>query len=124
MIKNQLEKYDKDEPIQIGDLISYFPQSDKVTRAVKRHFKEHNYVIGICTDIKDDKISFCNNGIVDVNVKGIICIGDHLTVSEEFGKAVAIKYAQDETKFKIRQIGKVIGLYNDYNKAKVLLDIE
>ena len=67
-----------------------------------------------------------NKGIIDVNVKGIICLGDKLTIgNEEKGKAVAIRYDRlDEKQFGIRSIGKVIGLYEVYNKAQVLLDIE
>lgn len=126
MIINQLEKYDIEEPIQVGDLISYFPQSKKVTRSIIRHWRdnEHNKVVGVCTDVKDNMITYTNSGLVDVNVKGIICIGDHLTASDEFGIAKAIKYEQDESKFRIRHLGKVVGLYNNYNKARVLLDIE
>lgn len=126
MTTNQLEKYDKDEPIQVGDLISYFPQSKKVTRSVIRHWKdnEHNKVVGVCISVKDDVITYTNIGLVDVNVKGIICIGDHLTASDEPGIAKAIKYDQDESRFRIRHLGKVVGLYNSYNKVRVLLDIE
>jgi len=126
VITNQLEKYDIDEPIQVGDIISYFPQSKKVTRAVIKNWRdnEHNKVVGICTNVDENVITYTNAGLVDVNVKGMICIGDHLTASEEPGIARAIKYAQDESKFRIRHLGKVVGLYNTYNKAKVLLDIE
>ena len=126
MIDNQLEKYDKSEEINVGDLLTYAPHTNKVTRAVCRKWKEVDTVdvIGVCTNINDNKISFSNNGIVDVNVKGLICLGDELMVSDSFGIAKAIKYEQDETKFKFRHIGKVVGLYNDYKKVKVLLDIE
>lgn len=124
MIKN-LEKYDKNEPIQVGDLIAYWPETNKVVRA-KTHWRraDDNAVIGVCTAVNDDIITFTNSGMADVNVKGIICLGDKLSASEEFGIAEAIKYRQDETKFRFRSIGKVIGLYNNYNIAKVLLDIE
>ena len=40
------------------------------------------------------------------------------------GIAKAIRYSQDETKFRYRHIGKVIELYNQYDRVKVLLDIE
>jgi hypothetical protein len=126
MNKNILEKYDIDEPIQVGDLISYEPETDKVTRARVKHWKEAsiNKVIGVCTAVNDNMITYTNQGLVDVRVKGLICIGDRLTASDEFGIAVAIKYDQDETKFRIRHLGKVVELYNDYSIAKVLLDIE
>ena len=124
MIKS-LEKYDKNEPIQVGDLIAYWPETNKVVRA-KTHWRraDDNVVIGVCTAVNDDIVTFTNSGMTDVNVKGIICLGDKLSASEEFGIAEAIKYRQDETKFRFRSIGKVIGLYNNYNIAKVLLDIE
>lgn len=124
MVKS-LEKYDKEEPIQVGDLIAYWPDTDKVVRA-KTHWKkaDDNAVIGVCTAVNGDIISYADLGVADVNVKGIVCLGDKLSASEEFGIAEAIKYRQDETKFRYRSIGKVIGLYNNYNKAKVLLDIE
>ena len=120
-----LEKYDKDEPIQVGDLIAYFPETNKVVRA-RTHWRtaDTNKVIGVCKAVNDNMISYTDIGMADVRVKGIICLGDKLTASEEFGVAEAIKYRQDETKFRYRSIGKVIGLYNNYNMAKVLLDIE
>lgn len=79
---------------------------------------------GICIKIENNLIYVSNRGIYDVNTEGIICIGDKLTTSEIPGKARAIRYDQDERQFNIRSIGKVIELYNVYNKAKVLLDIE
>lgn len=80
---------------------------------------------GICTKIEDSTIYVQNTGISEVNTIGIICIGDKLTTSETKGTAVAIKYSnQDETTFGIKSIGKVIQVYNNYNKAKVILDIE
>lgn len=120
-----LKKYDENEPIRVGDLIAYWPETDKVVRA-KTHWRraDDNAVIGVCTAVNDDIVTFTNSGMTDVNVKGIICLGDKLSASEEFGIAEAIKYRQDETKFRFRSIGKVIGLYNNYNIAKVLLDIE
>ena len=126
MTKNSLEKYDEKEPIRVGDLISYWPETNKVTRSRIKHWKQAdmNKVIGVCTEVKDNIITYVNQGLVDVNVKGLICIGDRLTASDEFGIAEAIKYNQDETKFRIRHLGKVVELYNRYNVVKVLLDIE
>lgn len=126
MTKIELEKYDVNEPIKVGDIVTYFPTTKKVTRAVKRHPKddELSTVIGVCTAIKTESIIVSNIGIVDVNVKGIACVGDNLTVSEKRGIAKAIRYDQDITQFGFSKIGKVIGLYNSYNIVKVLLDIE
>ena len=120
-----LEKYDKEEPIQVGDLITYFPETDKVTRA-RTHWRtaDNNRVIGVCSFINNNMITYKDIGIADVKVKGLVCLGDKLTASEEVGVAEAIKDRQDETKFRYRSIGKVIGLYNNYNIVKVLLDIE
>lgn len=83
-----------------------------------------NKLFGICEKIENNMIYVSNTGIIDVNVIGLVCIGDRLTTSETKGKARAIKYDQDERQFTIRSIGKVIGLYNTYNRVQVLLDIE
>lgn len=79
---------------------------------------------GVCIKTENNSIYVANTGIVDVNVKGIVCIGDNLTASDKLGKARAIKYELDKTQFGTRSIGKVIGLYNIYNKARVLLNIK
>ncbi len=125
-MKNNFKKYDIDEPIQIGDLISYWAETNTITRAFIPNWKdnEHNKVLGVCTNINDDIIEVTSTGIVDVNVESLVCLGDKLTASDIKGKAKAIKYNQDETQFRYRHIGKVIGLYNSYNVVKVLLDIE
>lgn len=84
-----------------------------------------NQLYGICTGVDNNKIYVENKGILDVNVTGLTCIGDKLTTCSIPGKAQAIRYSnQDETTFGKRSIGKVVGLYNDYSKVKVLLDIE
>lgn len=63
--------------------------------------------------------------MIDVNVKGLICLGDKLKASEVPGKAEAIKYdILDERQFGIRCIGKVVEIYEDDTKVKVLLDLE
>lgn len=125
-MNNIFEKYDITEPIQVGDLISYWPETTKVTRTKIYSWKDidNSKVLGVCTAVNDKNITVITNGIADVNVTGIICLGDKLTASEISGIARAIKYNQDETIFRYRHIGKVIGLYNSYNVAKVLLDIE
>lgn len=118
-------KLNANEPINIGDLISLDPISSKVYRSKNKFNCLDKHVIGICNEIKDNEIYVQNTGVTDVNVKDIICIGDKITTSEIPGIAQAIKYTnQDQTTFGIRSIGKVIGLYNSYDKAKVLLDIE
>ena len=65
-----------------------------------------------------------NNKIAVINTTGIICIGDKLTLSEKPGKARALKYEQNISTFKMPSIGKVIGLYQQYNRAKILLHID
>lgn len=80
---------------------------------------------GVCSKIENNYIYVQNTGIIDVNVTGIICLGDKLTLSNIPGKAEAIKYEpQDEKVFGLKSIGKVIGIYSVYDKAQVLLDIE
>lgn len=120
------KKYNNDEPILKGDLVSYIPDTDKVTRASIKHWKDYdiNKVIGICINTNDNEIIIASTGLVDVNVMGLVCLGDKLTVCDKPGIAKAIKYNQDETKFRYRHIGKVIELYNNYNVVKVMLDIE
>ena len=78
----------------------------------------------MCVKIENNQVYVANSGIVDVNVEGITCIGDKLTASNTPGKARSIKYTQDETIFGIREIGKVINLYNDYSKVQVLINIK
>lgn len=80
---------------------------------------------GVCNKIENNYIYVQNTGIIDVNVTGIICLGDKLTLSNIPGKVEAIRYDPlDEKVFRLKSIGKVIGIYNVYDKAKVLLDIE
>ena len=119
-------KYDEDEAFDVGDLVSLVPETSLVTRSCTRHYKHQDkLVIGICVASTDKTVDVINGGMVEVNVTGLICIGDELTTSGVAGKARAIKYFNDDTRiFDIRNIGKVVGLYNDYSKAKVLLDIE
>lgn len=118
------KKLNDNEIVSIGDIISLDPISNRVKLAFNRVNYKDEQVIGICNKIENNLIYVSNTGIVDVNTEGIICIGDKLTTSNNPGKARAIKYDKDESQFNIRSIGKVIGLYNTYNKVKVLLDIE
>lgn len=117
------EKLNTNENIQVGDIVQIDPTTRKITRAVNKR-KHSMIIIGVCVKIENNTIFVANKGIVDVNVTGMIGIGSKLTSSMEPGKAKIIKHKEDETIFNIRSIGKVIGLYKDYNKAKVLLDIE
>lgn len=121
----QYNKLDELEEIKVGDIISYVNVVNSVTRAQEKHYKETDKkIIGVCTAVKDNIINVESYGILDVNVNGIICIGDQLTASNIPGEAVAIKYAEDNYKYDYRSLGKVIQIYNDYSKAKVLLDVE
>lgn len=119
-------KYSENEPFSVGDLVSIIPETSLVTRSCTKHYKKQDkLVLGICKSISDKTIEVINGGMVDVNVTGLICVGDKLTTSDVAGKAKAIRYANDDTRiFDVRSIGKVVGLYNDYSIAKVLLDIE
>lgn len=126
MCNDNIVKYPKlyeDEDIQVGDLIELNDEKDKVYLSRYRCKWNTNNIIGICTKVEDNIITIMNSGICDVNVTGIICIGDKLTLSKKPGKLKALQYEQNTTIFTIPSIGKVIGLYKQYNKAKVLLNI-
>ena len=118
--QNEFEKF------KVGDLVSFIPNTSLVTKSITRHYKHQDkLVVGVCIADNKDTVDVVDEGIVDVNVTGIICIGDRLTTSSISGKARAIRNDNDEIRvFDIRPIGKVIGLYNDYSVAKVLLGIE
>lgn len=82
-------------------------------------------LFGICTKIENNSVYVATCGIVDVNVQGLVCVGDKLTVSPTPGKAEAIKYeVHEEKQFGTRSIGKVINLYKQWNRCKMLIDIE
>lgn len=120
------KKQNELENIIVGDLISLNPITNKVTRSKDVSFKDTDkLIIGVCVGIDGNNIHVLNKGMCDINVDGLVCIGDKLTSCAKNGKAKAIKYDKmDETIFNITSIGKVVGLYNDYSTAKVLLDIE
>ena len=126
MSKIVTNKANINEPIQVGDLLMHDRMTDNVTRARfrKNDVVDSNRVIGVCTSVNESQVTYTNDEIVKVNVEGLICLGDKLTPSENPGKAVALKYEQNSTQFGIKSIGKVIGLYNDYSIANVMLDIE
>lgn len=123
---NMYKKQNTAENIIVGDLVSLNPITNKVTRSCSPNYKNPDkLVIGVCVAVKDDEVQVLSKGMCDINVSGIVCIGDKLTTSKYSGKAVAIKYDKmDEIIFNISSIGKVIGLYNNYEVAKVILDIE
>lgn len=111
------------EDIEIGDLIAV----DGMGNAHKATLLDKKRIIGVCADIFQDtnEILICSEGIIDVNVTGIICLGDHLTISDKDGKAEAINYdTQEEKQFDVRSIGKVVNLGDKYSKATVLLNIK
>ena len=125
MANNNYEKLYESEYIKEGDIVSLDSESNKVYLAKNKFKDKDQLVIGICVETGDKSILVANKGICDVNVEGIICLGDKLTTSTTAGKARAIKYERlEERQFGTRSIGKVIGVYSIYNKAKVLLDIE
>lgn len=121
---SNLCKLKTNEEINIGDLVAV----DNISgTAHKATLLDRKRVLGICADIFPDtnEILICSEGIIDVNVTGIICLGDHLTVSDKAGIAEAINYEiQEEKQFDVRSIGKVIKLENVYSKATVLLNIK
>lgn len=82
-------------------------------------------LFGICTKIENNSVYVATCGIVDVNVQGLVCVGDKLTVSPIPGKAEAIKYeVLEEKQFGTRCVGKVIDLYKQWDKCRMLIDIE
>lgn len=111
-----------DGTVKLGDLVTLNNITNEVEIATLNDKKR---IYGVCVDVfADNEIIVATDGIVDVNVTGIICLGDHLTISSIDGKAEAIKVLQEEELYDTRSIGKVIGLYNIYSKAKVLLNIK
>lgn len=116
----KIREYDD---LQAGDLVALDQISNTIHKANRKDKKE---VVGVCVETYPDteEALICNEGIVDVNVIGIICLGDHLKLSHIEGKADAINEIQEEDLFDVRSIGKVIGLYDIYSKAKVLLNIK
>lgn len=120
---NVYKKLDIDEDIQCGDLVALVKPINKVTRAVNQSGRTN--VIGVCINIDEDDIQVQATNVVALNTDGIICIGDKVGLSNIPGKARAIKYESlEERQFNLKSVGKVIGLYNIYNLAQVLLDIE
>ena len=124
----EYEKLNSDENITIGDVLGLEPESNKVLLANTNRYTEQFcdiHRIGVCTNVNNNIITVTSEGIVDVNTYGNICIGDKLTTGTVPGKAVAIRYVrEDEILFKKKSIGKVIGLYDVYNKARVLLNMK
>lgn len=124
----QYEKLFEDEEIIKGDVILLSSKYNKVLLAQNNRYLEQFgklIILGVCTNVQENLITIANTGICDVNTHGIICVGDKLTTGSIPGKAVAIRYVNDEEIiFKKKSIGKVIGLYSVYDKARVLLDVK
>lgn len=121
---SDINKLKADEQMNIGDLVAIDRINGTAHRATLLDKKR---VVGICADIFPDtnEILICNEGIIDVNVTGIICLGDHLGVSDKPGIAEAINYEiQEEKQFDVRSIGKVVHLGDKYSKATILLNIK
>lgn len=120
------KKQNQKEVFDIGDLVSIVPDTEYITRSLTKNYKhKDNLTIGVCIKDNTNTVDIISIGVTDVNVTGIVCVGDRLTTSNIAGKAKAIRNDNDEIRiFDIRPIGKVIGLYNDYSKAKVMLGIE
>lgn len=121
---SKMVKLDDGEQVTIGDLIAFSHITSTAHKATKKDKKEN--IIGICADTyEDNEILVCDEGILEVNVNGLICLGDHLTLSDIPGKLEAIKYTmQDEEQFGIMRIGKVVALSDKYSKAKILIGIK
>ena len=129
----EYEKYDSTENIEVGDLVSFvYEQNDllhwentnKITKSV--YHRIHKIpVIGVVSAVNGNIITIQKEGIIDVNVTGMISIDDKLTTSKIPGKARAIEYPiYDEILYREVSIGKVISIYRYYDKAKVLLNID
>lgn len=121
---SEIIKYKVEENIEVGDLVAI----DQISGlAHKATIFDRKKVVGVCAEVFDDtdEILICNQGIIDVNVTGIICLGDHLAVSDKAGRAEAINYEiQEEKQFDVRSIGKVVALGDVYSKATVMLNIK
>ncbi len=120
-----LEKFNENEIIDIGNIVSL--KDGKAVNSVNKCTKTDKHIIGVCTKILPDNINnieVTTRGTVIVNVVGSVGIGDELTSCEIPGSCRSIKYIQEKRMFNIRSIGKVIYLYKDLSKAKVLLNIE
>ena len=129
----EYEIYDITEKIGVGDLVSFkyiiepttkkLINTNKVTKSIYHRICK-NPVIGICTNVVKNTITITTKGEVDVNVTGMIAIDDKLTTSKIAGKAKAIDYPiYDEILYREVSIGRVIGIYRNYDKAKVLLEL-
>ena len=82
---NPYKKLYEEENIEVGDIISLDPIANRVKLSFNRINKKDEQIIGICEKIENNMIYVANTGIIDVNVEGIICIGDKLTISNSNG---------------------------------------
>lgn len=121
---SQYEKYNKDEQIDVGDLIS-IREDGTVTRSYQNSNKNPDKcIIGICSEVKDNIVTVMSKGYTNVNTIGITMIGSKITASDVPGKARILKYDEECEIYNIRSVGKIIALYNDIHLAKILIDIE
>ena len=117
-------KYNKNEPIEIGDLISLRPDKSVVRSYQKDSKNVDENIIGVCTEVNHNQIEVQQEGYVIINIEGLYSIGSMVTASNIPGKAKALRYLQEKRLYNLREVGKVIEIYNDIKKAKILLDIE
>lgn len=120
---SSIYKLEDNELVSVGDLVALNQVTSEVHIAT---IKDRKKILGVCVDVMPDgEIVVCNEGIVNVNVVGEICLGDHISISDIPGKAKAIRYdVQEEQQFDVRSIGKVIGLTDVYSIARVLLNVK
>ena len=122
-MQNTYVKYDINESIEIGDLVSL--KDDKVIRSYQNYNKKPDIkIIGVCKDVRNDLVLVQQSGICIINIVGAYGISSMVTASEIPGKGRALKYEQEKRMFNLRSVGKVIEIYNDEHKAKILLDLE
>ena len=122
-MKNTYIKYNEEENFDIGDLVSL--KDGKVIRSYQNYNKKPDKnIIGVCIAVRDNVIEVQQSGICIINIIGAYGISSMITASEVPGKGRALKYEQEKRIWNIRSIGKVIEIYNDEHKAKVLLDLE
>lgn len=121
---SSIYKLEDGEQVVAGDLIAFSHITSTAHKATLKDKKEK--IIGICVEtFENNEILVCSEGIVDVNVVGMVCLGDHLKLSNTDGKLEAILYdKQEEKQFAVMSIGKVIGLGDKYSTAKAIINIK
>lgn len=80
---SSIYKLEENEQVSIGDTMAFDLLTSTVHKATLDDAKDVKKIVGVCVEIySPDEILVCDNGLVDVNVNGIVCLGDHLTISE------------------------------------------